>query len=101
MLPNFEEQQKKMNEAFRSMEIENTDPSGAIKIRANAVPEIKSITIDRSKIDVNSEEELEDRLIIAINKTIEMAQGKQAEESQKMLSEMLPPGMGNLKDLFS
>lgn len=100
MLPNFEEQQKKMNETFRSIEITKMDPTEAITIKANAIPEIKSISIDRTKIDINNQEELEDLLIIAINETIQEAQMKQAAESQKMLSDMLPPGMGNLKDLF-
>jgi DNA-binding protein YbaB len=101
MLANFEEQQKKMQESFRAMELSNEDSSGAIKVTANAIPEIRSITIDRAKIDINNEEELEDLLIVTINEIILMAQSKQAELSQKMLSEMLPPGMGNLKDLFS
>ncbi len=101
MLANFEEQQKKMQESFRAIELINEDSSGTIKVTANAIPEIRSISIDRSKIDINNEEELEDLLIVTINEIIQMAQAKQAELSQKMLADMLPPGMGNLKDLFS
>lgn len=101
MFPNLEEQQRKMQESFRAIELNSEDPSGAIKVSANAVPELKSITIDRSKIDINNEEELEDLLIVTINEIIENAQAKQAELSQQMLSDMLPPGMGSLKDLFS
>ena len=101
MLANFEEQQKKMQESFRAMELINEDSSGAIKVTANVIPEIRSISIDKTKIDINNAEELEDLLIVTINEIILMAQAKQAELSQKMLSEMLPPGMGNLKDLFS
>ncbi|HMG14791.1 MAG TPA: YbaB/EbfC family nucleoid-associated protein [Saprospiraceae bacterium] len=101
MLANFEEQQKKMQESFRAIEIINEHSSGAIRVISNAIPELRSISIDRSKIDINNEEELEDLLIVTINEIILMAQAKQAELSQKMLSEMLPPGMGNLKDLFS
>lgn len=100
MFPNLEEQQRKIQEKLSAQEVEGNSGNGAILVKANAIPEIKSIMIDRSKLDINQEDELEDLLIIAINDVIINAQAVQSRISQEAISDMLPPGMGNLKDLF-
>lgn len=100
MFPNLEEQQRKIKEKLAIQEIEGMSGNGAVIIKANAIPEIKSIHIDRSKLDVNQEDELEDLLIIAINDALLSAQTTQAQISQEAISDMLPPGLGSLKDLF-
>jgi len=55
-----------------------------------------NISIDRSKLSSDDMEELEDLLLISINRVLEKAGAKEAEEAQKMINDMLPPGMGNL-----
>lgn len=100
MFPNLEEQQKRIQEKLSVQEIRTASPNDAITIISNAIPEIKSVKIDRNKLDINDEEEFEDLLIIALNETIARAQAVQAQVSQEVLAEMLPPGLGSLKDLF-
>jgi DNA-binding protein YbaB len=53
-----------------------------------------------SDLKFNDYEELEDLLLIAVNRAITKAAEIEAAESQKMISEMLPPGFGNLGSLF-
>ena len=100
MFPNLEEQQKMMQEKLSAQEVQGRSANDAIIVMANAIREIKSITIDRTKVNVNESEELEDHLILALNETILQAQAVQAKLSQELISEMLPPGLGSLKNLF-
>lgn len=67
---------------------------------ANANQKILNISIDKSKLDWEDTEEVEDLLLVAINRTLEKAAAKQAEESQKLIQNMMPPGMGGLADMF-
>jgi DNA-binding protein YbaB len=49
---------------------------------------------------LTDKEELEDLILEAVNRVIAAAAMKEQEESQAMLSKMLPGGMGNLGNLF-
>ena len=69
---------------------------GAIKVKANANREILDISIDAEKLDLNQKEKLEDLLVIAINQVLELAAECEAEEAQKMINDMIPPGLGGL-----
>jgi len=100
MLGNLQENQEKMKEALTAISVEAESGDGAVKIQANAAREILNISIDKEKISLEDTEELEDLLVVAMNRVIELASAKEAEESQKMVSNMLPPGMEGLTDMF-
>ena len=73
-------------------EIEN----GAIHITANANREILDISIKPDMISADKREQLEDLLVIAVNQVLEMAAEREAAEAQKMIEDMMPPGLGGL-----
>ena len=99
MLGGMEEMQKQMQEKLISMEVEASAGDGLVKVKANAAREILDISIDPSLTD---NEEIEDLVLETINRVLQLAAIKEKEESSKMLSNMMPPGMmGNLGDLFS
>jgi len=100
MLGNLQENQEKMKEALSAIQVEAEAGDGAVKVQANAAREILNISIDKEKVSLEDTEELEDLLVVAINRVIELASVKEAEESQKMVSNMLPPGMEGLTDMF-
>jgi len=100
MLGNFQEKQEKMKEALTAITVEAEVGDGAVKVLANAGREILNITIDKEKISLEDTEELEDLLVVAMNRVIQLASEKEAEESQKMVSNILPPGMEGLTDMF-
>ncbi len=100
MFGNMEEKQQKMKEALVNIIVEAEAGDGAVKVEANAAREILNISIDKEKVQLEDLEQLEDLLLVAINRVIEQASVKEAEESQKMVSDMLPPGMGGLADMF-
>jgi len=45
-------------------------------------------------------EQVEDLVTVAVNRVLELAAAKEAEESQKLIKSMMPPGMGDLSNLF-
>lgn len=69
---------------------------GAIKVQVNGNREILDIAIDPEKIDVTDREQLEDLLVIAVNQALELATELEASEAQKMINDMIPPGLGGL-----
>ena len=100
LMGNFEEQQKQMQAKLAGITVEAEAGDGAVKVTANAAREILNVSIDKEKIDLSDLEQVEDLLVVAMNRVIELASAKEAEESQKMVSGMLPGGMSGLADMF-
>ena len=100
MFGNFEEQQKEMDKKLKAISIDHASNDNEVKITLNASLEVTNITLDYSKMDMSSSEQLEDVLLVTVNEAIQKAQAAQAAESQKMLSDMMPGGLGDLGKLF-
>jgi len=96
LLGNMNEQQAAMQEKLASILVDAAVGDGAIKVQASADKQITNITIDETKLDLSDKEELEDLLMVAVNRALELAEEKAAAESQELIKNMLPPGMGNL-----
>ena len=69
---------------------------GAIKVKVNGNREVLDISLDESKVDLTDREKLEDLLVIAVNQALELATEVEAAEAQKMINDMIPPGLGGL-----
>ena len=100
LMGNMEERQKEMRKKLAEIIVEAEAGDGAVKVKANATREILNISIDKEKLDWEDQEEVEDLILVAVNRAIASAAEKEAEESQKLIQDMLPPGMGGLGDLF-
>lgn len=100
MFGDMEEKQKMLKAKLAEMTVESQAGDGAIKVTANANREITNISIDPAIAGSGDMEELEDLLLVAINRAMQLAAEKEAEETQKLIQEMMPPGMGGLSDLF-
>lgn len=100
LLGNFEEQQKKMKAALSEIKVNAESGDGAIMVEANANRQILNVSINKEKIDLSDTEQLEDLLLVAINRVLEQAAAKEAEEGQSLLKDMMPPGLGGLGDMF-
>ena len=100
LLGNMEERQAAMKEKLADIIVTANAGDGAIKVEASANKQITNISIDASKLDVADTEELEDLLLVAINRALTVAEEKAAAEAQNMIKDMLPPGMGGLSNLF-
>lgn len=97
---NMEERQAAMKERLAKIELEAEAGDGAVVVKANGNNEILNVSIDTSKLDMEDKEQLEDLVMVAVNRAIEKAKETAAVEAQKMITEMLPPGMGDFGNLF-
>ncbi len=100
LLGDMEEKQREIREKLAEIMVEAEAGDGAIKVTANAAREITNISINKDALNLEDTEQLEDLLLVAINRVIEKATNKEAEESQNLMKNMLPPGLGGLSDLF-
>lgn len=91
---NMEEKQLEMKKKLQSITLQE-DLEG-ISITANAAREILNISIDSKFQSEENLEELEDLMVVAMNNILAKVGEVEATESQNMISQMLPPGMGNL-----
>ena len=100
LLGNMEEKQQAMKEKLNTIILTESIEGGAIEVTANANREITNISIKKEAIDLEDMEQLEDLLMAAINRVLKVAAEQEAIESQKMMKDMMPPGLGGLGDLF-
>lgn len=98
---NMEGKQAEMKKRLADEVVEAEVEGGSIVVKANANREILDITIDTDKIDLGDKEQLEDLLVIAVNQALEIAAEREAAEAQKMISDMMPPGLGGLLGGFN
>ena len=94
------EQLEKVSEKLKSIEVTATSENGAVFVKLNGEKTILDINIDFAKIDLSDSSQLEDLLVITMNQALEEANAMAEEETNRVISELLPPGMGGLGNLF-
>lgn len=78
-----------------AVSVSGTAEGGKIRIVANGNKVIQSVTIDEDFLKETDKEQLEELLLIAINKTMEQADNVSQSEMAAMTKEMLG-GLGGL-----
>ena len=96
LLGNLEQQQEEMAAKLDSITVEADAGNDAVKVTATASGKIVNLSIDKEKMDWDDVEMVEDLVLTAINNALEKAAVKKAAESQKLISQMMPPGLGGL-----
>lgn len=96
MLGNIGNYQEQLKQKLEELEVVEQSSGAEISISMSAAKTITDISIDLSKIDLSESDQLEDLLLITINKAQEKADAIAASETQNILSDLLPPGMANL-----
>ena len=99
MFGNMKEKQAEMQKKLAEIRVEGEAGDGAIKVSSNALRQIVDIKISPD-FKYDEIEELEDLLLIAIQRATAKAVEIEQAETQKMISEMLPPGFGDLGSMF-
>jgi len=95
MQSQMEESKKKLSTII----VSGTAGDGAVKVTATADQKITAINIDPKLLTTECAEELEDLLMVAINRSLDAAAKMAASEMEKVAGNMLPPGF-NLPGLF-
>jgi nucleoid-associated protein EbfC len=92
---NLQKQQEELKQKLADIIVEAEAGDGAVTVKAGADMHIENIKIDVSKMDVSDPEQVEDLLVVAVNRALELAQQRAAAETHKLLGGMLPGGMGD------
>lgn len=93
---NVQQQQEEMKKKLATITVTAEAGDGAVKVTANANREILDISIDRAKLDWNDVEQVQDLVLAAVNSALEKAMVQEQAEAQKLIQQMMPPGMGGL-----
>ncbi|MBK8705770.1 MAG: YbaB/EbfC family nucleoid-associated protein [Saprospiraceae bacterium] len=96
LLSQAKEQQKAMHEKLAAVTIEAEAGDGAVKVTANAAREILNIKFDKTLLEWDDQEQVEDLVTVAVNRALALAAEKEAAESQNMIQNMIPPGLEGL-----
>lgn len=100
LLGNFQNQQEEIQQKLEAMTIEAEAGGGAVKVTVTATRKVLNVSIDKEKLDWDDTEMVEDLVLTAVNNALEKAAIKEQAEANKMLSGMMPPGLGGLSDLL-
>lgn len=100
LMGNMEQKQQEMREALSKIMVEAEAGDGAVKVTANANRQIINIAFNRELLDWDDTEQVEDLVTVAVNRALELAAAKETAAAQEMMQAMLPPGMGDLGNLF-
>ena len=96
----MEQKQADLRKKLSEIQVEAEAGDGAVKVVANANRQIVNVQLDKDKIDWEDKEQIEDLVLVAVNKALEEAAEREAVESQKLIQDILPPGMGDMSNLF-
>lgn len=96
----MQEKQEALKIKLKGMELVSESSDGKIKVSVNGVRMVTNISIDPSILNAENQEEIEDLLLATINQALEKAIELETNETQKLIKDMLPPGLGNLGGLF-
>jgi DNA-binding YbaB/EbfC family protein len=90
----FQDKMKAMQEELGRKQVSADAGGGMVSAIVNGRMEVVKVRIDKSKIDVNDTEMLEDLIVAAINAAQVKAAQMMKDEMQKMTADLgLPPGM--------
>ncbi len=92
----MEGHQAGLKEKLAQVSLDAEAGDGAVRVTANGNREITNIAINRDKLDWDDPESVEDMVMVAVNRALEKAAAKEAEESQQMMNDILPPGLAGM-----
>ncbi|MCH2043528.1 MAG: YbaB/EbfC family nucleoid-associated protein [Saprospiraceae bacterium] len=94
MFGDLQKKQEEIKQKLAEIQVSAEAGDGIIKVTVNGNRELVDVNI-ANDFDYDKEE-LEDLILVAVNKAMAEAAAKEQEESQRLINEMLPPGMGGM-----
>lgn len=96
LMGGMEEKQNALHQKLTEMHVQGEAGEGTVVVTANCVRQVVNIAIDTEKIQ--DMEEMEDLILVAVNRALDKAMEVETAESQNLLNDIMPPGMD---DMFS
>lgn len=97
LLKQAQEMQRRMQDTMRSLAeriLEGTSGGGVVKAYVNGNQELQAIKIDKSAVDPDDVETLEDLVTTAVRQALVAAKELRDKETSKVTGGMNLPGMG-------
>lgn len=102
MFGKIQEMQSKVQEAQSQLGeviVEAEAGGGMVKVKANGLRQVVSISFDEDVVDPNDKEMLEDLIVAGVNKALELADEASKEKLQEAYKDMMPGGLPGGLDL--
>jgi len=94
---NSEQSKDKLKQTLLTGEAGN----GLVVIKGNGLREILNVEIQLEKIDTSDNGQIEDLVHIALDDLMKKIGQAEKAASEQMMNDLLPPGLDDLKNLFS
>lgn len=91
---NLQQQQEELQRKLAEIFVEAEAGDGAVTVKAGADLHIENIKIDATKMDIGDPEQVEDLLVVAVNRALDLARRQASVETNKLLEALLPGGPG-------
>lgn len=96
----MQEMQEKVQTELKKIQVEAEAGDGEVKVQVDGTRHLTNISISADAIDPEDPEAIEDLVMVAVNRALDLAAEKEQETTQRVMQELLPPGLGNLSGLF-
>ena len=93
MLDQLQQQMEVVKQQLAQTEVQGTAADGMVTVTVTASKKIVNVSINPELMGKDNVEELEDLLVVAMDKAIQAAEQKSSEEISKVTAAFLPPGM--------
>lgn len=96
MMGKLQAMQQKMEESKKRLDtifVDGTSPDGSVKVTFTGNRKVKAVSVSPELLGRNDAEELEDQLVMALNRGLEAAE-KVWESEMKGMAGGLMPGLG-------
>ncbi len=98
MMNQMQQQQEALQEKLSAMRI--TETTDGIAVTVSGTREVVNVKIDEAVMADGDAEQVEDLLVIALNRALAKAAEVEQTEAQSLMSGMMPGGMPDLGGLF-
>lgn len=95
-LKKISEQQERLKQQLDNFELHETSSDGLCSCTVSGSKKILDLKIRKDLSEIGDSTQLEDAILTTINRAMEKADLKVAEETQKVIGELLPPGFENM-----
>ena len=98
MLGQMQQQQEALQQRLSEMRLEES--SDGVSVTVSGTREVIAVKVDEQILQDGDVEQLEDLLLVSLNRALAKAAETEQAEAQKLMSGMLPGGMEGLSGLF-
>ncbi len=98
MMAQMQQQQEALQQKLGAMHI--TEATGGVRVTVSGAREVIAVKVDEAILSDGDAEQLEDLLVVALNKALVKAAETEAAEAQQLMSGMMPGGMPDMSALF-